>query len=102
MNLFGWLRSKFGKQNQKRNYDAARVDRLSNSFLSPITTGDVELLTSLAILRARSRELERNNDYAKKFLSMCKVNVVGESGFILQNKARDANGKLDKRANDII
>lgn len=102
MNLFGWLRSKFGKQNQKRNYDAARVDRLSNSFLSPITTGDVELLTSLAILRARSRELERNNDYAKKFLSMCKVNVVGKSGFILQNKARDANGKLDKRANDII
>lgn len=91
-----------GRQPIRRDYDAARMDRLSNSFLAPITTGDVELRNALPIMRARSRELERNNDYAKKFLNMCKVNVVGRTGFTLQNKARDANGKMDKVANDII
>jgi lambda family phage portal protein len=85
-----------------RDYDVARIDRLSNSFLAPLSTGDVELRNALPVMRARSRELERNNDYAKKFLTMCKNNVVGKTGFTLQNKARDANGKLDKLANDII
>jgi len=90
------------KLNPRRDYDAAKIDRLTKSFLAPITTGDVELSNALVIMRARSRELERNNDYAKKFLNMCKVNVVGKAGFTLQNKARDANGKMDKVANDII
>ena len=96
--------SRRGKSPRMRNYDAARIDRLSQSFLAPISTGDVEIRNSLQIIRARSRELERNNDYAKKFINMCKVNVVGKTGFILQNKARDPgpNGKPDKMANDII
>ena len=90
------------KLNPRRDYDAAKIDRLTKTFLAPITTGDVELSNALVVMRARSRELERNNDYAKKFLNMCKVNVVGKAGFTLQNKARDANGKMDKVANDII
>lgn len=93
-----------GKSPRLRDYDAAKIDRLSQSFRAPVTTGDVELRAALQIMRARSRELERNNDYAKKFLNMCKNNVVGKTGFTLQNKARDPgpNGKLDKMANSII
>jgi len=87
---------------QSRGFDAAKIDLLTAGFQAPITTGDVELRNALQTLRARSRELERNNDYAKKFLHMCKVSVVGKTGFTLQNKARDANGKMDKAANDII
>jgi len=87
---------------RRRSYDAAKMDRLSNGFLAPISTGDAELHSALSVLRARSRELSRNNDYAKKFLHMVKVNVVGKTGFTLQNKARDPNGKLDKLANAII
>ncbi len=87
---------------RRRSYAAAKVDRLTNSFLRPITTGDEELRYALPILRAGSRELERNNDYAKKFLHMCETNVVGKNGFILKNRARDASGVLDKKANTII
>lgn len=97
--------SRLGRINprmQKRDYDIARVDNLTKNFRAPVTTGDTELLVSLVTARARSRELERNNDYARKFLNMCKVNVVGKTGFTLQNKARDPNGKLDKTANDNI
>jgi len=86
----------------RRNYDAASQDRLMSAFLGPVTTGDAELRSTLQTIRARSRELERNNDYAKKFFLMCKLAVVGRTGFTLQNKAKDANGKLDMLANDII
>ncbi len=102
---FGYFRPRPNNQGRPprvRDYDLAKVDRLSQYFLVPITTADVELRNALPTMRARSRELERNNDYAKKYLNMCKVNIVGKTGFTLQNKARDPNGKLDKSANDII
>lgn len=86
----------------RRSYQLASVDRLTNDFLAPITTGDVELRISLPTMRARSRELERNNDYAKKFLHMVEINVVGKSGFTLQSRARDLSGILDQNANNII
>jgi lambda family phage portal protein len=86
----------------KRDFDAARIDRLTSQQPRPITTGDMELCNSLASMRAASRELERNNDYAKKFLHMVETNVVGKTGFTLKNRARDLSGNLDKGANVII
>jgi lambda family phage portal protein len=86
----------------KRDFDAARVDRLTSQQPRPITTGDQELRNSLASMRAMSRELERNNDYAKKFLHMCETNVVGKTGFTMKSRARDLSGNLDKGANAII
>lgn len=85
-----------------RDFDAARIDRTTSAQPRPITTGDMELRNSLATMRAASRELERNNDYAKKFLHMVETNVVGKTGFTLKNRARDLSGVLDKRANDQI
>lgn len=104
LNRYGYVkRSSLQRGNTlRRSYSMAKIDRLSADFLAPVTTADVELKSALPVMRARSRELERNNDYAKKFLHMCKVSVVGNSGFVLQNKARDANGKLDRIANDLI
>jgi lambda family phage portal protein len=86
----------------RRNYDAAAYDRLTASFLAPNTTGDAELRSALPVLRARSRELERNNDYAKKFLHMVETNVVGKTGFTLRSRARDKSGELDKKDNRTI
>ncbi|MBT9168756.1 MAG: hypothetical protein DDT19_02104 [Syntrophomonadaceae bacterium] len=65
-------------------------------------SADMEIKAGLRGLRARCRELERNNDYARKFLKLCVVNVVGPSGITMQNKARDANGVLDTLANTKI
>lgn len=85
-----------------RSYAGARIDRLTADFQWPVTTGDTELRWYLRILRARSRELARNNDYVRKFLKMCVANIIGPNGITLQNKARDPNGAQDKLANDII
>lgn len=86
----------------RRSYMLANIDRITNDFLAPITTGDVELRNSLPTMRARSRELERNNDYAKKYLHMLETNVIGKDGITLQCRARDPQGTLDLRANKII
>lgn len=92
----------YSKRTPRRDYDIARIDRLTNTFKAPITTADTELRVALSTARARSRELERNNDYAKKFLSMCEINVVGRAGITLQNKAKDPGGSLDRVANNLI
>jgi len=108
MQLIDNLLARFGYVNRasmraaRRDYDIARIDNLTSSFRAPVTTGDAELRYSLVTARARSRELERNNDYAQKYLKMCEVNVVGRAGFTLKNLARDPNGTYDRVANDLI
>ena len=86
----------------KRNYAAAAIDRLASGWTATNRTADEEIKKSLKIIRARARELARNNDYAKKFLKLCVVNIVGPNGIGVQNKAKDFNGVLDKLANDKI
>ncbi len=91
------------KEIPKRSYAGANMGRLLTGWLRPSTSADAELETVLAVLRDRSRELSRNNDYARKFMKMCITNVIGPSGIILQNKAKvNGNGKLDTDANKII
>ena len=54
---------------QKRNFAGAAINRLTNDWLSPITSADQEIRSSLSRLRSRCRELERNNDYVRRFLA---------------------------------
>lgn len=65
------------------------------------TTNDAHinqaLYRSLRTLRARSRDLARNNDYARQFLRMVRTNVAGPTGFNLQVHARYTDGRLDAR-----
>ena len=86
----------------RRSYNAAMVDRLTADWTTINKTAKAELRYALKSLRARSRELARNNDYARKFLKMVGSNVVGPQGIKLQVRARDDNGKLDGFANDLI
>ncbi|HEV2706250.1 MAG TPA: phage portal protein [Pyrinomonadaceae bacterium] len=83
----------------RRSYDAARVNRLTNDFTTVNTSANFELRRSLRRLRARSRDLARNNDYVKKFLSMVRNNVAGPSGMKLQARAANQRGELDLELN---
>lgn len=86
----------------KRSYDAARVNRLNHDFTVVNTSSNFEMRRSLRYLRARSRNLARNNDYVKKFLSMVRNNVAGPVGMKLQVRARDHKGELDQVLNRAI
>ncbi len=80
----------------QRSYAAGQVNRLSGDWTIRPTNTRYELRLSLRNIRARSRDLARNNDYIKKFLGMCKSNVIGPRGITLQVRAHKQNTPADK------
>jgi lambda family phage portal protein len=83
----------------RRSYQAARRNRLTADWESVPTSQNWELRYSLRTLRARARTLSRNNSHFKKFLSMCRNNVIGPAGMKLQVRATDSKGQLDTAVN---
>jgi capsid protein len=77
---------------QKRHYSAAGQNRLLHDFVGSERSADSELRPALRSLRARSRDLARNNEYVKRYFELLKANVVGDRGFTLQVKARSSSG----------
>lgn len=73
----------------KRSYAAARGGRLFSDFLGSSNSADAELRNSLETMRNRSRELIRDNEFARRYINLLKTNVVGDTGFKLQVKARN-------------
>jgi len=84
----------------RRTYEAARRDRLFTSWIASALTSDAQLRMALPVLRARSRELAENADYARRFLKLLRSNVVGPQGIALKMRSRDERtGELDPDAN---
>lgn len=72
----------------RRNYAGANQGRLFADFIGSSFSADSELRNALPVLRNRSRELARNNEYAKRYLNLIKTNVIGDHGFSLQVRAQ--------------
>ena len=85
-----------------RRFDGATVDRLTAGWKTTNQAIDQELRRDLDRLRARSRDLFKNDAYAAKFGRMVRNNVVGPEGFTLHARSADPGGKLDKLANTAI
>jgi len=94
------VRSK-GKRRVK-TFSAADFNRLTSSWNRMNTSIDRDLQLQLPYLRARSRDLCANNEYARRFLHQCRTNIVGATGITLQNRATDGDGTLDTIANAVI
>jgi len=85
----------------QRRYEAAVVDRLTASWRAEGVSIDRDLRNDLDRLRFRSRDLFKNNEYAKKFGRMCGTNIVGQ-GFVLQSRPMEDRSRVDQRAADAI
>jgi len=86
----------------KRAYDILKPNRLNSDFLAPVESADMTIKGKLKKARGLSRNLCANDPYAKKFLRLLAINVVGPHGVGLQNKAKDADGEPDRVANEEI
>ncbi|MDJ0685392.1 MAG: phage portal protein [Alphaproteobacteria bacterium] len=86
----------------RRSYAGGAKDRLRADWLLSGRNADGDLRFALARMRNASRDLERNNGYVRKFLSMIETNVIGPRGIVLQARSRDQDETLDERANDLI
>jgi lambda family phage portal protein len=85
-----------------REYRAASVSRLTGDWAVSQTTWQAEIYRSLRSLRARSRDMARNNPYMKKFLGTVRRNIVGPSGIRLQVRAKKSSDELDEVRNKIV
>jgi lambda family phage portal protein len=92
----------FVRKTARRNYAGAAMSRLTNDWTTAVTNADTEMRGDAKRLRARARELERNNDYARRYLKALEQNVLGADGIGLQMKVKDFNGDYDRQANNQI
>lgn len=86
-----WPFSKTFRKARKvvRQFLAAKVGRLTADWITTITSSDDEIRWSLTALRARSRSLYNNNEYAKRYIKLLEKNVVGPDGIRLKSDVRD-------------
>ena len=88
---------------QKRSYSAGAVGRLTSDWGTTITSADVEVRNDVTKLRARCRELERDDPYARRYIKLLKNNVLGSDGIRLEMKVQEAGGamRFTVRLNDM-
>lgn len=89
-----------------RDFSASKVDRLTAGWHGISGTADASMRGGLARIRARSRQLAADNDYATRFFSLCRTNIVGDEGIRLQVRAIERETpdgvEYDERANTMI
>lgn len=94
-----WIANRRQKPRAVRGFDAARISRLLNDWVTQSLAIDADIRSGGRVLLARSRDLCLNNAYGRRFLSLLSANVVGPSGIRLQSKVKNAKGDLDANAN---
>jgi lambda family phage portal protein len=85
-----------------QSFRGAIVNRLTADWIAAHLSADEEVKESLYTLRGRSRELVRNNAWARKYITLVVNNVVGHQGIMLQARITRPNGKQNKELNKTI
>lgn len=70
-----------------RSFAAVEVSEILGQWRWDGGFSNQEVAAALASMRARSREMHKNNGDFKKFMSLFKANVVGADGFYLKSDA---------------
>lgn len=84
----------------QRQYAGATNGPLYQDFVASQLSADAEIVTALSTLRARARNLERNNGHARRFIQLMEDNIVGHAGFSMVSRAKTKTGALETRLND--
>jgi lambda family phage portal protein len=86
----------------RRSYAAAEVNNLTASFSGEHVSINEDLERSLRVMRSRSRQLYKDNDYVKKFMRMVQNHVVGPNGFTLSVPCLRADGSIDEADKAVV
>lgn len=91
-----------GRRPSLRMYAGARISRLTSDWFSRWSSADSEIKTSLRLLRDRSRQLVRDNPYARQAKRTTQINVIGQ-GVKMQAQVMQLRGKKrDDRLNALM
>jgi lambda family phage portal protein len=83
----------------ERGYDSAKIDRLNSNWRTDNRSADLEMLSDANRIRARARDLVRNNAYARGIINALVRNVVG-CGIVPQARVMDSSGESMEELND--
>lgn len=81
-----------------RGFDASLSDTLMSRWVTSSLDFNQEIRNHLSVLRGRSQDLYKNNEYVNRFVNLLGQNVVGPQGIRLQVKGQDYNGQIDRVA----
>lgn len=84
-----------------RAYAGAAQGRLNGDWTALNTSADSELVVGTRVIRARARQLVRDNDYAKNAVRIIQNNVIG-TGIGMQAQVTSIGGKLLDKYNTLI
>lgn len=102
MKLSFWPFKKKEEAKPKRAYAGAQIGRLSADWVTSGASVDAEIRGSLPLLRNRSRQLGRDNDYVRQFFRAVESNVIGK-GIDFQSQVKMQRGeKLNEPVNQMI
>jgi lambda family phage portal protein len=101
MKLFGLEIKKARKVRtaKMRAYDGASVGRRTDGWMTTGASGAAEVSAGIANLRARSRDLARNNPHAARGLRALTDNIVGEG---IRPRSQTGNPALDARVDALF
>jgi lambda family phage portal protein len=80
-------------------FEGASSGRLYADWEAWTLSPDFEVRYQFRLLRARARDLARNNPWATGFVDEVANNVIGPYGILLQAKVKTAAGELVKKTN---
>jgi lambda family phage portal protein len=83
-------------------FNGAMGGRLTMDWIASILSADQEIKGNMRLLRARARELSRNNPVAKSYLKILTSNVLGEKGIGYQPQVRNNDKTLNSAFNEKI
>lgn len=83
-------------------YAAAKNSRLTSGWSSVSYSSDTELQADHRALVSRSRDLSRNNEYARRFFKLVAKNVIGHTGIMPQSLAMRDGKTPDDAAREKI
>jgi lambda family phage portal protein len=103
MKFFGFELKKCtpSARRQMRMFDGARTGSLAD-FGGLVPNINEDTRANLKLLKMRSRELAKNNNIFRKYLSMRERNIVGHKGVMIQNRAKLPDGSMNDAINDEI
>lgn len=104
MSLIDRALSMVGLHRKKRSgaYQGAQVSRLNMDWIMSPLSADRKIQGDLRRLRARGRDLDRNDPYVTQYTGLLDANIIGPKGIRLQAQVRNTKGNLDKAVNDAI
>jgi lambda family phage portal protein len=86
----------YEKRSNATIYSGASGTRLTLDWIATILSSDQEIRGNLRLLRARGRELARNNPIAQNFLKLLAANVIGHKGIGYRPQVRNNSAKCPK------